>query len=74
MECLVYAATNYKSIAFPAIGTGGLGFKKDEVAQIMLHAVVSFAQKASQKMEIYFVIYPSDTETFKVGLQKIFRI
>lgn len=68
------AATNYKSIAFPAIGTGGLGFKKDEVAQIMSDAVANFAQNVSQKMEIYFVIYPSDTETFKVGPQTIFSM
>lgn len=74
MECLVSAATNHKSIAFPAIGAGGLGFKKDEVAHIMSDAVVHFAQNLSLKMEIYFVVYPSDTEMFKVGPQIIFRI
>lgn len=74
MKCLMLAATKHKSIAFPAIGTGGLQLRRDEVARIMSEAVVNFALNISQTLGINFVIYPSDTETFKVGLQKLFRI
>lgn len=67
-ECLSLAdESGHKSIAFPAIGTGGLGFSKTEVAQIMSNAVATFAQRSLKKMDIYFVIYPSDNYTFKVG-------
>uniref|UniRef100_A0A8P4GBB9 Macro domain-containing protein n=1 Tax=Dicentrarchus labrax TaxID=13489 RepID=A0A8P4GBB9_DICLA len=65
LDCLLTAqAKGHKSIAFPAIGTGGLGFKKKEAACAMLGAVKEFATKLL-KMEVYFVIFPSDDETFK---------
>ncbi|XP_026151983.1 protein mono-ADP-ribosyltransferase PARP9 [Mastacembelus armatus] len=65
-ECLWLAATKYHtSIAFPAIGTGGLGLNKKEVAQIMSQAVANFAGNFQNKMEVYFVIFPSDRDTFK---------
>ncbi|XP_049903950.1 protein mono-ADP-ribosyltransferase PARP9 [Epinephelus moara] len=66
LECLWLAGTSrHKSIAFPAIGTGALGFNKKEVADIMSRAVVDFAQKFPEKIEVDFVIYPSDNDTFK---------
>ncbi|XP_031147264.1 protein mono-ADP-ribosyltransferase PARP9 isoform X2 [Sander lucioperca] len=64
-ECLWLAAGNHKSIAFPAIGTGFLGFGKKEVAQIMSDAVADFAQKVQKKLEVHFVIFPPDNDTFK---------
>nr|XP_033473821.1 protein mono-ADP-ribosyltransferase PARP9 [Epinephelus lanceolatus]XP_033473822.1 protein mono-ADP-ribosyltransferase PARP9 [Epinephelus lanceolatus] len=65
-DCLWLAGTSrHKSIAFPAIGTGDLGFNKKEVADIMSQAVVDFAQKFLEKIEVDFVIYPSDNNTFK---------
>ncbi|TDH07143.1 hypothetical protein EPR50_G00120610 [Perca flavescens] len=64
-ECLWLAATKHKSIAFPAIGTGALGFDKKEVAQIMSDAVADIAQKIPKKLEVHFVIFPSDNNTFK---------
>lgn len=64
------ASQQHKSIAFPAIGTGGLRFNKKEVAQIMLDAVTTFTQKSTQRMDVHFVIYPHDNETFQVVLQK----
>lgn len=61
------AAKNLRqSITFPAIGTGGLHFTKEEVAQIMTDAVLQFAKAYSKQMEVYFVIYPSNGDTFKV--------
>lgn len=59
----------HKSISFPAIGTGGFHLQKQEVARIMSDAVADFAQKVQTKMEVDFVIFPSDSETFKVVFQ-----
>ncbi|XP_017276148.1 protein mono-ADP-ribosyltransferase PARP9 [Kryptolebias marmoratus] len=65
-DCLWTAAANHhKSIAFPAIGTGALRFSKSESAMIMLKAVAKFAQNTQEKMEVFFVIFPSDHETFQ---------
>uniref|UniRef100_A0A3Q0R704 Macro domain-containing protein n=1 Tax=Amphilophus citrinellus TaxID=61819 RepID=A0A3Q0R704_AMPCI len=64
------AAKHHKSIAFPAIGTGNLGFTKKEAACIMSEAVVDFAKTFSGKMDVYFVIFPSDSDTFQVVFQK----
>ncbi|XP_071400529.1 protein mono-ADP-ribosyltransferase PARP9 [Centroberyx affinis] len=65
-NCLTMAATaHHRSIAFPAIGTGNLKFNKSVAAQIMTRAAADFAQKASDKMDIHFVIYPPDNVTFK---------
>ncbi|XP_076603200.1 protein mono-ADP-ribosyltransferase PARP9 isoform X2 [Chaetodon auriga] len=66
VDCLRLASEkHYKSIAFPAIGTGGLGFDKNQAAWIMSNAVDAFAQKATRKLEVYFVIFPADTIIFK---------
>ena len=55
------------SISFPAIGTGALGFNKQEVAQIMMDTAVKFAKQNNvTNMDIYYVIYPDDTETYRV--------
>ncbi|XP_042281857.1 protein mono-ADP-ribosyltransferase PARP9 [Thunnus maccoyii] len=65
-QCLRMAAAHpHKSIAFPAIGTGGLRFNKREVAWIMSSAVTAFAQQSTHRMEVQFVIYPSDKDTFQ---------
>lgn len=67
IECLKTAAAKaHKSVAFPAIGTGHLGFTQQEAACIMSEAVVQFAKTFTGKMEIYFVIFPSDSGTFQV--------
>ena len=66
-ECVKMAnAERHKSIAFPAIGTGHLGFTKQEVAHIMTKAVEDSAKKMQTKMEVYFVIYPPENDTFMV--------
>lgn len=70
-ECLFKAAQAYNSITFPAIGTGALGFSKAESARIMLQAVNDFAQKCQKRLEVYFVIFPSDTETFQAFEREI---
>ncbi|XP_055746497.1 protein mono-ADP-ribosyltransferase PARP9-like isoform X2 [Salvelinus fontinalis] len=60
------------SISFPAIGTGVLGFNKQKVAQIMMDTAVEFAQKNNgTNMDIYYVIYPADTETYRAFEDKL---
>ncbi|WAR01587.1 PAR14-like protein [Mya arenaria] len=44
-KCLERANLSYKSIAFPAIGTGNQGFPKDVVARVMFAAVERFARE-----------------------------
>ncbi|CAK6963678.1 protein mono-ADP-ribosyltransferase PARP9 [Scomber scombrus] len=80
-ECLWMAdAHQYNSIAFPAIGTGGLGYSKKEVAVIMSNAVTDFALKSKHRMDVHFVIYPSDNDTYKAfeeqmrSLQSQFKV
>ncbi|XP_076023923.1 protein mono-ADP-ribosyltransferase PARP9 [Genypterus blacodes] len=65
-ECLWMAVSNkHKSIAFPAIGTGNLGISRKEAAQIMADAVVEFAQKFPETLDVYFIIFPRDYQTFE---------
>uniref|UniRef100_A0A3B3Z1D8 PARP n=1 Tax=Poecilia mexicana TaxID=48701 RepID=A0A3B3Z1D8_9TELE len=67
LDCLWNAAAqHYNSITFPAIGTGALGFSKAESASIMLAAVSAFAQKYLNRMDVHFVIFPTDHDTFRV--------
>lgn len=69
-DCLKMASKDvFSSISFPALGTGNLGLQKDEVSQIMTTAVVKFSEvHKGSKMNIFFVIFPKDTETLKVHL------
>lgn len=53
-----------KSIAFPAISTGAFGFPKDRCADIMLNAVVKYANEDTGIERIVFCLY--DDETFKI--------
>ncbi|KAM7407780.1 hypothetical protein PAMA_003508 [Pampus argenteus] len=72
LECLwVAASRKRRSIAFPAIGTGGLRFAKKEVATIMSAAVTTFAQNYQETMEVNFVIFPSDKDTFQAFEKEI---
>uniref|UniRef100_A0A8C2ADC9 Macro domain-containing protein n=1 Tax=Cyprinus carpio TaxID=7962 RepID=A0A8C2ADC9_CYPCA len=61
-ECLRKAIWGYKSISFPAIGTGNLGFKKPDVAQNMMEAVAEFSKQYTDKLDVYFVVFPKDKE------------
>ncbi|XP_011488250.1 poly [ADP-ribose] polymerase 9 [Oryzias latipes] len=65
-ECLWTAASaQHKSISFPAIGTGNLGFSETEAARIMLDAVQNFSQNCPSPMAVYFVIHHSDQKVFQ---------
>ncbi|XP_026074001.1 poly [ADP-ribose] polymerase 9-like isoform X2 [Carassius auratus] len=61
-ECLSRATMGYKSISLPAIGTGNLGFRKQDVAQIMMDAVAVFSKQCMDKLDVYFVVFPKDKE------------
>ncbi|OCT63244.1 protein mono-ADP-ribosyltransferase PARP14 [Xenopus laevis] len=56
-----------KSITFPAIGTGALGFPKNVVASLMFEEVLKFSckHKGGQLQEVNFLLHPSDKETIK---------
>ncbi|XP_077330864.1 protein mono-ADP-ribosyltransferase PARP9-like [Lithobates pipiens] len=65
-QCL-FTAYNYASpsISFPALGTGTIGLSKKDVAEVMMNTVLTFAVENPCSMDVYFVIYPQDTETYK---------
>ncbi|KAL5021578.1 hypothetical protein ScPMuIL_000733 [Solemya velum] len=55
------------SIAFPALGSGNLGYPLKVVAEEMYRAVYEFQKenKHSSLTSVSFVIYPTNTETLK---------
>ncbi|KAJ8266240.1 hypothetical protein GJAV_G00128150 [Gymnothorax javanicus] len=61
-----------RSLAFPAIGTGHLGFPKTLVAQTMLSEVQAFSQRGSPShlRRIEFIVHPSDTQTVECFLRE----
>ncbi|KAG1959852.1 protein mono-ADP-ribosyltransferase PARP9 [Pimephales promelas] len=61
-ECLRRADGKYKSISFPAIGTGNLRFQKRDVAGIMTEAVAELGKDSTKKLDVYFVVFPKDSE------------
>ena len=56
------------SIAFPAVGTGQLGFPRDTVAKEMFSAISKFEKRApkSSVKDVKFVVYHKDSATVKV--------
>jgi O-acetyl-ADP-ribose deacetylase (regulator of RNase III) len=54
----------FKSIAFPAIGSGIAGFPVKECARIMIEEVLKHRKMVSSLEKIYFVLF--DAETLKV--------
>lgn len=71
INCLSKANKNrLASVAFPAIGSGSLGYNKKEVAKIMFSAVDKFARANPQAnvTDVRFIIYDKDIETLQVKL------
>ncbi|NWJ02552.1 PAR14 polymerase, partial [Crypturellus undulatus] len=63
-ECLTIAEElSLKSITFPAIGTGNLGFPKPVVAKLLFDKVFEFSHKkrVNSLEEVHFLVYPKDT-------------
>lgn len=57
-HCLLRAEEKgFKSMAFPAVGTGVAGFPMRECARIMLEEVLKHLKSRSSLEQIYFVLY-----------------
>lgn len=72
-KCLQAASKAcYKSIAFPALGTGALGFPADVVARTMFSVVKNFevSHPDTSLEEVHFVVWSGDQVAVKV-LSKI---
>ncbi|XP_045858274.1 protein mono-ADP-ribosyltransferase PARP14 isoform X1 [Meles meles] len=56
-----------RSIAFPAIGTGNLGFPKTVFAELITSEVLNFSSKIqlTALQEVQFLLHPSDHETIQ---------
>ncbi|XP_061105701.1 protein mono-ADP-ribosyltransferase PARP14 [Conger conger] len=61
-----------QSLAFPAIGTGNLGFPRDLVARILLSEALAFSQRRapSHLRSVLFLVHPSDTQTVECFLRE----
>ncbi len=59
----------YRSVAFPAMGTGNLQFPTDVAATTMFTAVQQFAQTIGTTtiQDIQFVLYAKDNPTVNVS-------
>ncbi|NXN17590.1 PAR14 polymerase, partial [Indicator maculatus] len=67
-KCLEIAEElSLKSITFPAIGTGNLGFPKPLVAKLLFEKVFEFSSKnrVQSLKEVHFVLYPEDTDNIE---------
>lgn len=60
----------FKSITFPAIGTGGFGFPKVIVSKLMLDVVFKFSSSHPWKnlQEVHFLLHPLDFDNIQVVL------
>jgi O-acetyl-ADP-ribose deacetylase len=64
----------FKSIAFPAIGTGIAGFPLRECARIMIQETLSHLQRRTSLEKIYFVLYDEEAlKTFEDTYQELIR-
>ena len=70
-DCLNQAATaEHTSIAFPALGTGNLGYPEQNVAKCMMDIVIDYAEKNPQSSirDVKIVIFHQDQRTQQVGI------
>ena len=59
---------NFKTVAFPALGTGNLKAPPRKVASLMFQESATFLEshRNSSIQRIYFVVYDKDLPTVKV--------
>ncbi|NXL45205.1 PAR14 polymerase, partial [Podilymbus podiceps] len=70
IKCLEIAEElSLKSITFPAIGTGNLGFPKSVVAKLLFDKVFEFSSKSGVNSleEVHFLLHPKDTANIQVS-------
>ena len=68
-ECLeITESLSLNSIAFPAIGTGNLGFPKNIFAELITSEVFKFSSKnqPTTLQEVCFLLHPSDHGNIQV--------
>lgn len=68
-ECLtITESLSLKSIAFPAIGTGNLGFPKTVFAELIISEVFKFSSKnqLTTLQEVCFLLHPNDHGNIQV--------
>ena len=65
-----------KSIAFPVIGTGNLGFPRDAASRIMLEETINFCQAnpGSKVQDIRFVVFKQDQALIAAFKQEIAKL
>ncbi|NXE90764.1 PAR14 polymerase, partial [Menura novaehollandiae] len=69
-KCLEIAEErSLKSITFPAIGTGNLGFPGSVVAKLLFDKVFEFSSKngVNSLEEVHFLLHPKDTDNIQVS-------
>ncbi|NWV70076.1 PAR14 polymerase, partial [Malurus elegans] len=69
-KCLEIAEElSLKSITFPAIGTGNLGFPSSVVAKLLFDKVFEFSSKnrVNSLEEVHFLVHPKDTANIQVS-------
>lgn len=61
---------NMTTIAFPAVGTGSLGYPKEVVAEEMCNVVINFSTENYNTCleKVLFVIYEEDIQTIQVNI------
>lgn len=68
-NCLTEAEKRgLRSISFPALGTGNLGYPPDIVAKHMFDSVENYVsdQPFNSLTEVFFVLYPADKFVIQV--------
>ncbi|NXS80180.1 PAR14 polymerase, partial [Erpornis zantholeuca] len=69
-KCLEIAEElSFKSITFPAIGTGKLEFPRSVVAKLLFDKVFEFSSKnrVNSLEEVHFLLHPNDTANIQVS-------
>jgi O-acetyl-ADP-ribose deacetylase len=62
----------FKTIAFPAIGTGIAGFRMEDCANVMISEVLEHLKSRSSLEKIYFVLYDDAAlKTFEESYKKL---
>lgn len=65
---------HFKTIAFPAVGTGVSGFPMDECAEIMLTEAMNHLKGETSLQTIYFVLFDATSrDIFQAARQKLLK-